>query len=178
MFADVKLNIDFDQFVKADYSIHEGSCIQHQVYELTDIHAQYGGFPDSIVYANTKINQLWWDKSSVDFDNIGDQLGMDVVTVSSIRQPAGCIIPLHRDMFFQVKKAFPDRPGLHVRANIFLEDYRLGHFLQYIDEQEQYVTATNWKAGDGFLWDSKPLHLSANAGFEFKYTLQVSGFLR
>ena len=35
----------------------------------------------------------------------------------------------------------------------------------------------NLVAGDGFLWNNEVLHLSANAGMNNKYTMQVSGFL-
>ena len=50
--------------------------------------------------------------------------------------------------------------------------------LQYKSEEDGvWKTSDNWKAGDGFVWDSKPLHLSANAGMKDKYTLQISGFL-
>jgi hypothetical protein len=50
--------------------------------------------------------------------------------------------------------------------------------LQYKSpELNQWVTSDNWLAGDGYIWDSKPLHLSANAGMKDKFTLQISGFL-
>jgi hypothetical protein len=48
----------------------------------------------------------------------------------------------------------------------------MGQFLQYDN-----IVDTHWKAGDGHMWDENVLHLGANAGFERKYTLQVSGFL-
>ena len=172
MIKKIKLNYDFLIFLNADYTQHEGSCIKHQVHELTDIHEQYGGFPETYQYANTLIHQLWWDNTQVDFEILGRQLGMEVITVSSIQQPPGCVIPLHRDTFFQINKQYPNKTETKVRANIFLEDWKLGQFLQYNDEVCSY-----WQAGEGFLWDSSVLHLSANAGMQDKYTLQVSGFL-
>jgi len=39
-----------------------------------------------------------------------------------------------------------------------------------------WASHTHWEAGQGFIWDSGPLHLSANAGMKPKYTLQISGF--
>lgn len=172
MIKDIKLNYDFSVFLNADYNQHEGSCIKHQVHELTDIHDKFGGFPKTYKYDNTLIHQLWWDNTQIDFNDIGLQLGMEVVTVSSIVQPPGCTIPLHRDTFFQINKRCPNRKELKVRANIYLEDWKTGHFIQYDD-----VVGTHWHAGEGFLWDSEVLHLGANAGMEDKYTLQVSGFL-
>jgi hypothetical protein len=170
-FKKVKVDFDWAIFLNADYSQCETSCIKHQVHELTDIHESYGGFPKNYTYHNTKINQLWWDQTQIDFDIIGAQLGMDIVTISSIRQPPGCVIPWHRDTFFQINQRFPDRTDLKVRANIYLEDWKMGHFIQYSDSID-----THWHAGQGLMWDSDILHLGANAGFEPKHTLQISGF--
>jgi hypothetical protein len=171
MIKDIKLNYDFDIFLTANYG-EAVSCIKHQVHELTDIHTQYGGFPDTYTFHNTKIHQVWWDDTQIDYVNIGQQLGIDVITVSSILQPPGCVIPLHRDTFYQINQRHPTRADLKVRANIYLEDWRLGHFVQYNNQVD-----THWKQGQGWLWDSSELHLGANAGMQNKYTLQVSGFL-
>jgi hypothetical protein len=173
---DITLDYDFSKLLSADYSISCTSCIKHQVYELTDIHEKYGGFPDSYCFENTKIHQLWWDETQIDYKELGRQLAMEVITVSTILQPPGCIIPYHRDMFHLIKQKYPDRTEPRVRANIYLEDYKLGHFLQYV-ENDQIHTCVDWKAGTGSMWDSDILHLSGNAGMENKYTLQISGFL-
>jgi hypothetical protein len=176
MLKKIHLDFDFDVFLKADYTQHCGSCIKHQIHELTDIHDQYGGFPKSYIFENTKIHQLWWDDSQIDYQELGNKLGIEVITVSTILQPPGCTVPLHRDTFYQISKRHPDRTDLKVRANIYLEDYKIGQFVQY-QENNSYITSTNWLAGDGLVWDSNILHLSTNAGMESKYTLQVSGFL-
>lgn len=173
MLKPIYLNYDFSKILSADYSQHEGSCISHQVRELTDIHEQYGGLPGSYCYENTKIHQLWWTNDDIDFAELGSQLGMEVITVSSICQPPGCVVTLHRDTFYQINKRYPDRTDLKVRANIYLEDWKLGQFIQYDNE-----ISAKWKVGEGFMWDSTHLHLSANAGMQNKYTLQVSGFLK
>jgi len=172
----IHLDFDFSTFLSADYSSHTGSCIKHQVHELTDIHQKFQGFPSTYCFENTTIHQLWWDKDQTDFDNLGQQLGMEVITVSTICQPPGAVVPYHRDTFFQISQRYPDRPGTKVRANIYLEDYKLGHFLQYTSNDEHH-SDVDWRQGDGWLWDSSILHLSCNAGMQDKYTLQVSGFL-
>lgn len=172
MFKKIQLDYDFTKILEADYTQHTGSCIKHQVHELTDIHEEYGGFPKTYCFENTLIHQLWWDNTQLDFADIEQQLGMEIITVSSILQPPGGIIPLHRDTFFQINKLYPNRTELKVRANIYLEDWKLGQFIQYDDQ-----VSTHWSAGNGFMWDSSVLHLSANAGMQDKYTLQISGFL-
>lgn len=177
MLRSVRVKLPWDLFLKADYDQHAGSCIKHQVYELTDIHQQFGGFPDTYCFENTKIHQLWWTPDEIDFDDLGQQLGMDVITVSSIKQPPGCVIPYHRDTFYQIRQRYPDRNDLAVRANIYLESYRLGHLIQFYHD-DKIQTDVDWQQGQGWLWDSSILHLGANAGMQPKYTLQVSGFLR
>jgi len=174
-----KIHIDWDwsQFVLADYTTHTGSCVTHQQHELTDIHRQHGGFPSSYCLANTAIHQLWWTQEQLDYELLGSMLNMEVVTVSSILQDPGCVVPLHRDTFYQINKRYPTRTERRVRANIYAEAYKVGHFIQYETDQG-YVTDTNWLAGDGFLWDSDVLHLSSNAGMQAKITVQVSGFYK
>ena len=176
MLKEIKLNYDFTEILKTDHETHKGSCIKHQVHELTDIHSEYGGFPPTYQFANTIIHQLWWDNTQLDFTAIGEQLGIEVITISTIKQPPGCVIPIHRDTFFLINQKYPDRKELKVRANIYLEDWKLGHMIQYQNPVE-YDTSVKWKEGEGFMWDSSVLHLSANAGMEPKYTMQISGFL-
>ena len=172
MIKHITIDIDNSKFLQADYTVHKGTCIKHQVHELSDIHNRFGGMPNSYVLENTTIHQLWWEDGSIDYKTIGDQLGMEVVTVSSILQPPGNMIPLHRDTFYQVNKKFPTDTRTKVRANVYLEDWKTGHFLQYGDK-----VMTHWKANQGLLWDSSIEHLGVNAGMENKYTLQISGFL-
>lgn len=167
-----KIFVDLDYKFYIDRIYPEGStCIKHQLTELKDVHQQYGGFPDSFCSENTTIHQKWFDEDEIDFGELGKKLSIDVVSVSAIKQCPGNTIPLHRDMFYQVKKKFPNRKEKIVRANIFLEDWKTGHFLQYND-----IVDTHWKQGQGHMWDSDVLHIGANNGMEDKFTLQVSGF--
>jgi len=91
-------------------------------------------------------------------------------------QPPGNTIPIHRDTFFQINKKYPNDPRLKVRANIYLQNWDVGHFLQYQDLEKNWHNSTHWNAGQGYIWDHNHLHLSANAGMRPKYTLQISGF--
>lgn len=172
MLKTVFLDYDFEKILSADHKQHSGSCMKHQVHELSDIHKEYGKFPETYTIKNTLIHQLWWDNTQLDYNKIGKQLGIEIVTISSICQPPGNVIPVHRDTFYQINQRYPDRKDSKVRANIYLEDWKLGHFIQYNNE-----ISTHWTAGQGFLWDSSILHLSANAGMHDKYTMQISGFL-
>jgi hypothetical protein len=175
MFKPVEIDYDFTHILQADYAQHSGTCISHQRTELTDIHKQFGKFPNTYCLANTTIHQLWWDRDQIDYDYLGEQLSMEIISVSSIMQPPGHVIPYHRDMFYKINQSHPDRKELKVRANIFLEPGKLGHILQFT-LNNQHETFTNWEANTGYMFDSTVLHLSCNAGMEPKYTLQISGF--
>ena len=174
----IKLDYDFDTFLNANYAEHKGSCISYQRREQTDLHTGLGdGFPESYHENNTVIHQLWFGPDQVDYTTLGKMLNMEIVTISSILQPPGNIITLHRDTFFQISKKFPDDNRTKVRANIYLQDWEVGHIVQYKDLDGEWKNSTHWKRSEGFLWDSDILHIGANIGLKDKYTLQISGFL-
>lgn len=177
MFREITfLDYDFGHVLAADHCAHSGTCIYpDQERDLEDVYKPFGGFPRSFVLENTTIHQLWWTDDQLDFDYLGSQLDIEIVTVSSIRQDPGHVIPYHRDGFYKISKQHPDRDDIKVRANIFLEAGKLGHMLQFTLEQG-HCAYTNWKANTGFVFDSSVLHLSCNAGLEPKFTLQISGF--
>jgi hypothetical protein len=176
----IKLDVDFDFLLSADYSQHYGSCISYQKREQEDIHEDMAkGFPKSYHEENTVIQQIWFDDGQVDYADLGRQLNMEVITVSTILQPPGNVITLHRDTFFQIKKKYPERAKEKmVRANVYLEDWKPGHIIQYKDLDNEWKNSTHWTQGDGFLWDSDILHIGANIGLTPKYTLQISGFYK
>jgi hypothetical protein len=175
MFKRISLNYDFAKVLASDHDRHSDSCAVHQAKEMPDIYGPYNGHPKSYCLANTTIHQLWWDRDDLDFDEIGRQLDMEVVSISSIRQDPGNVIPYHRDMFFKITQAYPDRKETKVRANIFLEASKLGHILQFT-LNNKHETFADWEQNQGCIFDSSVLHLSCNAGLEPKYTMQVSGF--
>lgn len=170
------IDFDFLPLLGADHRVHSGTCIGHMKQELCSLWEQYGQLPDTYTISNTTIHQLWWTPEQIDYADLGRQLEMEVVTVSTICQPPGNVVPLHRDTFFQISKQFPDHPGIKVRANIHMESYQLGHFIQYVDHG-MIKTHVDWQAGDAVIWSGEIEHLGANAGMKDKYTMQVSGFL-
>lgn len=177
MIKEINLDIDFEKLLNADYSQHYGSCISYQKREQEDIHDTVGGFPKSYHEDNTRIQQLWFDDGDIGYKELGEKLGMEVITVSTILQPPGNVVTLHRDTFFKIKNLYPEDTRTKVRANIYMQDWAPGHFINYQDKDKQWQTSTHWQQGDGFVWDSNHLHLSANAGLVPKFTMQVSGFL-
>lgn len=176
-FQKTVLDLDFDPFLKADYScVSLDSPVAHQKRNLGDLYTEFGGYPDSFNEKNTGLKQLWWSSEQIDYIAIGEQLGMEVITVSSLLQQPGNIIPLHLDAFYQLSKIAPHRVKNSVRANIFLQDADIGHMIQFVIDG-QCVTDTSWKSGHGYQFDCNVPHLSCNAGLRPKHTLQISGFL-
>lgn len=163
MIKSVKLDFDLTFFLDNDFTV---DVTQAGSFE----HGE--GLPLTYNQENTIIHQIWWTSDQVDFTNIGKQLGIDVITMSAIKQNPGHTNPWHIDRFYKIKQTYPNDTRQTVRANIFLEDWKIGHFLQVEDK-----VVTHWKAGEGFIWDESVYHLSSNAGLEPKFTLQVSGFL-
>jgi len=92
MLKKIKPKYDWSYFLppNQDYSVHKGTCLAHQLDELTDIHEEYG-LGETYTSENTVIRQLWYDNTMVDFEDLGKQLNMEVITVSSILQPPGNI---------------------------------------------------------------------------------------
>lgn len=176
MVKQIKIDYDLEKFLHADYESTNQTCILHQKVELTDLHKKYGGFPDSYTETNTNISQIWWNNTKINFDSLEQQLNMKIVTISTIKQEPGNVIPVHRDTFYQIKKRFPNDKRIKVRANIHLEDWKIGHIIQY-QNNNKWQTYTHWKAGEGLIWDETVEHIGANIGLNDKYTLQISGFL-
>jgi hypothetical protein len=176
MIKDVKLDYDLSVFLDADYEQHHGSCISYQTVEQKDLHEEAGGFPKTYTEDNTRIQQLWFNDGDVDYKVLGEQLEMEVITVSTILQPPGNTVTLHRDTFFKFKEKYPDSTRTKIRTNIYLQDWEPGHLVHYQDENYDWQSSTHWSAAEGYLWDPSHLHLSGNCGLKDKYTLQVSGF--
>ena len=181
MIKSVILDYDFDIFLNADYSTHTGSCINHQVDECIDIHKKYSDtkkMPETYKLENTTIHQLWWNENDVDFEDMGNQLNMTIKTISSICQPPGNIIPVHKDAFYQIKSKNNVEGKCIARANIYLEDWKPGQMLQIAEKDESaWINSFQWNAGEGYIFEEENIHVSANAGLSNKYTLQISGYL-
>ena len=176
MFISLSIDYDFDFIINANYNSHSGSCITHQAKEIPEVY-QDGKHVSTFCTENTTIHQLWWSNEQIDYGELANLTGIDIVSISSIKQDPGHCIPYHKDMFYKIKKKYPESDRTIVRYNLFLENYKLGHFLQATVDGNHF-TVPNWKKNDGYIFDQTVYHLSANAGLEPKYTLQISGFLQ
>lgn len=175
-FRSINLDCDYSFFMEQDHvKTGKHSCIAHQQTDNPKLYSELGGIPESYCLENTTIYQQWYDDYKLKKD-LGNKLGIEVVSVSTIMQPCGSSIPIHTDHFHKIRSEFPNDTRTKVRANIFLENWQPGHHLQYKVNNEWKIN-THWKAGEGLMWDNSVEHLSGNSGMLPKYTLQVSGFL-
>ena len=100
------------------------------------------------------------------------QLPLDHAIVTIHRQDPGQVLPWHFDRFFMLKRLHPQDTREIWRFLVFMEDWKLGHFLQVGDS-----VLHHWKQGDTVVWRPDTLHLAANVGLEKKWTCNVTGFI-
>ena len=93
-------------------------------------------------------------------------------TISLLKQEPNMLIPKHTDTYYTFKKRFNVNNKVH-RANIFLQDWKPGHYFEVNDRP--YV---KWKAGQYIMLDQTKPHRSGNIGTVNKYTAQVTGVLK
>jgi hypothetical protein len=106
------------------------------------------------------------------FIKIYEEMGWKNIGTSYYRMSAGTILPTHSDLYLK----YINLHGLQgkeqsiMRAVIFLEDWKPGHYAEYRDKP-----FTNWQAGAAVEWDYDEPHMAANVGIEPRYTLQITG---
>lgn len=132
------------------------------------------GSPQSIHYRSD--NTLHYQVFDVELNYIKNfaEENFKHYTTSIIKQPPGMSIPLHIDQYWFFKSKFNiDEKTKIYRANIFLEDWKSGHYFEVDGEP-----IVQWKAGQYYLLDNKKYHRSGNLGDEFKYTAQITGVFK
>ena len=80
------------------------------------------------------------------------------------------IMPQHSDHFETYQRVFGVTREKTVRALVFLEDRKPGHYFEFDGE-----AVANWKAGDYVMWQADVPHAASNIGTEDRYTLQITG---
>ena len=171
----IQIEAELSHLLDANYN-EDYSCITHQVQEQQDVHDKYQ-WSERYTKKNTVINQEWWSKDDIPIDDLEHQLHMKILTISTIRQPPGQVIPIHKDIFYQIKKKYDVKNEIIVRANIHLNDWEPGHMIQYKEKNDGHAWI-KWKTNQGLMFDENTLHIGMNGGTTDKYTLQLSGFFQ
>jgi len=94
----------------------------------------------------------------------------DRCTMSVMYQMPGQVLPEHVDTFYMISKEYGVDPQDCIRVNIFLEDWKSGHYFEINDNP-----VLQWKRGDAIIIEKDEPHLSANNGMIPKYTMQITG---
>jgi len=124
---------------------------------------------------NTRIWKSTNNGNRIKFDweeELISQIPLDHAVVTLTRQDPGQILPWHRDRFFMLRNLYPDDKREIVRVLMFMQDWKLGHLLQI--HRDVY---THWQQGEMIMWPSDTYHLSANVGFDPKWTCNITGFV-
>lgn len=106
------------------------------------------------------------------FINFFANLGWQDIGTSYYRMGPGTILPTHSDLYKKYIELFHLQGREHTirRAVIFLEDWRPGHYAEYMDEP-----FVKWQAGATVEWTYDTPHMAANMGLDPRYTLQITG---
>jgi len=104
---------------------------------------------------------------------IADQLNLSDCGYNFYRMDRADLMPPHKDHFNTYSERFDVSPKDVLRAVIFLEDSKEGHYFCIGGEE-----FTSWKKGDYFIWDATEDHEAGNYGLDPRYTLQITGMDR
>ena len=170
MFTHVYIDLgnDLETIRNADYSERTLSAIHSNI-----VNPEYDYAP-SLCKENTTIQQLWWDRE-LDWNAVENQLGIKIITASSILLPPGNVIPWHTDTFVKMKKLHPERNDF-VRAMIYVTEYEPGQVTQ-IRNGTGLETYTKWTPGSGYLIDDTVPHVNINGSNKPVITINFSGFI-
>jgi hypothetical protein len=108
------------------------------------------------------------------FVSMFSAMGWKDIGTSYYRMNTGTVLPTHGDLYLKYIDLF----NLHGqeqnirRAVVFLEDWKPGHYAEYMDEP-----FVNWQAGTVIEWPYDTPHMAANIGLDPRYTLQITGHL-
>lgn len=96
-------------------------------------------------------------------------LGFETASVSWTCIEPGQAIPIHTDAFYKLRQAHNVDVDQCLRYLIFLQDWQLGHFVEFDD-----VNITTWAKGDVWVFDYTARHCAANASNTDFITCQVN----
>jgi hypothetical protein len=156
-----------DEYKKLNYSFEPFNDNQ----SLTKWRNQgYGGMFAGMMCDMRKPQPSWNNK----FIDYFSKLGWKNIGTSYYRMDTGTILPSHSDLYTRYIEIFnlKGKEQSIVRAVIFLEDWKSGHYAEY-----DYKPFVEWRKGDCVYWRYDTPHMAANMGPDPRYTLQITGHL-
>ena len=122
---------------------------------------------------NTKFQRIFPENAHKIFHKIKDACNLDIANFQILKQDPGNVQPWHFDTYVErvkTNKLSESERGKIKRYLIFLEDWHWGHILQVGNN-----VISNWSAGEIITWNFGMYHLSSNAGFLPKHTMNITG---
>lgn len=131
------------------------------------------GYPDRFTgdMCDMRSAQPSWNYRFVElFANMGWK---DIGT-SYYKMNTGTVLPTHGDLYVKYIELYKlqGQEQKIRRAVVFLEDWKPGHYAEYMDQP-----LTSWNAGTTVVWTYDTPHMAANIGLEPRYTLQITGHI-
>jgi hypothetical protein len=134
-------------------------------------HWMIAGYPDRFTgdMCDMRSTQPHWNQRFVD---IFYAMGWKDIGTSYYKMNTGTVLPTHQDLYLKYISVFGLQGQEHLirRAVIFLEDWRPGHYAEYMGEP-----LVKWEAGTVMEWTYNTPHMAANLGLAPRYTLQITG---
>lgn len=131
------------------------------------------GYPDRFTgdMCDMRGIQPAWNQRFVD---IFSAMSWKNIGTSYYRMNTGTVLPTHGDLYVKYIQLYNLQGQEHRirRAIVFLEDWRPGHYAEYLDEP-----LIKWSAGTVIEWPYDTPHMAANMGTEPRYTLQITGWV-
>jgi len=177
MLKKFKLSYNFDFILNTLYKGYScGATIKFKDQpSLVEDYNVFNGLPKTYNEHNTLHYRKHWNLKLFNLKNLQSQTGIEIHDVATLIQPPGNTLVAHRDKHYGSTDKYGDKN--YIRTTIFLENWKVGHILQY-ESNNHWTNLSHWEAGDGVMWDQTHFHLSSNAGFEDKITLQISGIFK
>ena len=131
------------------------------------------GYPDRFTgdMCDMRSPQPSWNQNFID---IFLDMGWKDIGTSYYRMNTGTVLPTHSDLYSKYIKIhnLQGQEQRIRRAVIFLEDWKPGHYAEYMNQP-----CVNWSAGQVMEWNYDTPHMAANMGLEPRYTLQITGYV-
>jgi len=161
----IHIDLPHFDFVSLDWIEHDNVTSQGRAIEFEEQNQMYrrAGY--------TEFNSFYYQAfdMSQEILKFADSL-FPRCSVSVMRQPPGQTLPSHEDTFFRFAKTHNVDPYDCIRVNIFLEDWRSGHYFEINN-----TPVVPWQSGDAVVIHRDEPHLSGNMGMTEKFTMQVTG---
>jgi hypothetical protein len=131
---------------------------------------QRNSFHKNYSKSNNDLQQAF-DEEIPNFLKFSDALNLYNASISWTSIEPGQTIPVHTDSFYKLRSKYNVDINKCVRYLIFLQNWELGHFVEFDNFELKH-----WKKGNVYKFDYLAKHCAANASNIRFVTCQVNAF--